>query len=97
MRKDAAEIKASINSNGMKISSILSSMAHQLESQSAQLSDLCGWKPDLEAATTPSTDAVLHEGGDDLAASMPSVWLRHRARDGKLRRSQARHCVGRAG
>ena len=48
MRKDSAEIKLSISANGDKISSL----AQRFESQTAQIAELRGWKPDLEARFT---------------------------------------------
>ena len=58
MRKDAVEIKASIDSTN----STVTSMAQKLEAQSTQLSDLCSWKPDLEArfAKLQASVADLH-------------------------------------
>ena len=48
MRKVTSEIKASPSSNV----SVMATMAKQIKAQSVQLTDLCGWKPDLEARFT---------------------------------------------
>ena len=64
MHKDTADIKASIDSNN----SIVTSMVQQIEAQSSQLSDLCGWKPDLEARF-----AKLQASVADLKRAQPSA------------------------
>ena len=57
------DIKASVQSNGDKMNTI----TQRLDTQTAQLSDLCSWKPDLEDRFTKLQEVVA-----DLQRAQPT-------------------------
>lgn len=71
MSRDTAALRESVDSNAAAMFTKQESMSQQIASQSAQLTDLCGWKPEMEArfAKLQATVADLQRAQPPLTAA----------------------------